>query len=61
LIKDGFTKIVCVWGVVVAGIPTMPDSNMLYAANVVAELMDPEQTGSPSNEKIRDKMSISGG
>jgi len=39
----------------------MPDSNILYAANVAALLMDPDQTGKPTNEKIRQKFAVAEG
>jgi len=47
LVKDTFAKIICVWGVVVAGTATMPDQNLQFAANVMANLLDPNGTGSP--------------
>jgi len=47
LVEHGFGKIVCVWGVLIAGTPKMLDSHLLYAANVAAEFLDPEGTGKP--------------
>ena len=56
LVNAGFRKVVCVWGTVVAGSPRMPDANMQYAANVFAQFLDPDATGKPKNELIREKL-----
>ena len=36
----GFTKFVCPFGMMIAGVSTMPDSMLLFAANVLATLLD---------------------
>jgi hypothetical protein len=52
---------VCVWGVVIGGTSTYPDANLLFTANVVANLLDPDNTGRPKNEAIRAKFAIASG
>jgi len=39
----------------------MPDSHLLYAANVAAEFLDPEGTGKPKNDRIRGAFSSNSG
>jgi len=53
--------VVCVWGVVLAGTTKFPDSNLLYGANVVANLLDPNENGKPDNEAIRKSFSAYNG
>lgn len=60
LASSRFTKIVCPFGVVVAGTSLYPVSNMHYAANVVASLLDSKNTGSAKDEDVRREMSASG-
>jgi len=58
MVAKGFAKLSCVWGVVIAGTKDMPDNNLLYAANVAAELLDPDATGKPKNEEIRKRFAV---
>ena len=46
---------------VVTGTPTLPDSTIQYAANVAAEFLDPQLTGKPVNEAIRNAFSLAEG
>jgi len=42
LTNAGFSKITCPFGVIVAGTPRFDNGSMLYSANIVAQLLDPE-------------------
>ena len=39
-ILAGYTKYTCVYGILIAGDSLYPDNNILYAANVLAYLLD---------------------
>jgi len=45
LLNTRFRKVVCPFGVVIAGTDLYPTANIKYAANVVANLLDPTGTG----------------
>ena len=42
LTDAGFSKMTCPFGVVIAGTPRWDEGSMLYSANIVANLLDPE-------------------
>lgn len=39
--SNGYTKFTCVYGVLIAGDSKYPDNNLLYAANVLQNLLNP--------------------
>lgn len=45
LVTAGYTKSVCPFGILIVGTSLYDDSYMQYAANVVANLMDPDHNG----------------
>ena len=61
LIKGGFTKVTCPYGIIVAGDPTYPDSMINYASNTIANIIDPTGTGTPWWEDARKYWSAWGG
>jgi hypothetical protein len=60
LLNSRFSKIVCPFGVVVAGTELYPVGNMHYAAKVVASLLDPENEGVAKDGDLRREMSAAG-
>ena len=59
--KAGFIKIVCPYGVVIAGTSGSHDIDLNYAANVVGDLLDPNSEGEAWDEDVRKAMSASHG
>jgi len=55
-----FTKLICPFGVVVAGTELYPEANLHYAANVVGSLLDPDNDGKVKDEDVRREMSAAG-
>jgi len=48
----GFTKFVCPFGLLIMGVASMPDSELLYAANVFAYLMDRNGDGTADSDTL---------
>ena len=42
-----YTKFTCPFSVLIGGTENFPDNNMLYTANILAYLLDPNGNGSP--------------
>ena len=51
-----YSKYVCAYGVLIVGTAAYPDENMLYAANLVANVLDPESTGKVKDSALRAKI-----
>lgn len=43
--KAGYTKFICVESILISGTERFPDNNLLYTANALASLLDPEADG----------------
>ena len=41
----GYTKFICPWGVVIGATSAYPDSNLQFAANTLAEILDQNKDG----------------
>ena len=48
----GFTKVACPFGVLVAGTDGYPENDLKFGANVIAEILDPEQNGVPADSAL---------
>ena len=56
-IDAGYTKFTCVYGILIAGDANYPDNNLLYAANVLAVLLDQDCKSDCENIKpVRDHL-----
>ena len=48
----GFTKVACPFGVLIAGTDGYPENDLKFGANVIAEILDPEQNGVPADSAL---------
>lgn len=56
LINAGFTKFTCPFSILIGGTDKFPDGNMLYTANVLAYLLDPNADGGASKNEVQKKL-----
>jgi hypothetical protein len=49
-----YTKYICAYGVLIVGTNDYPDANMLYAANTIANILDPANNGYVQDATFRE-------
>lgn len=51
--KGGFDKVTCPFGVLIIGSDHVPENDVKFAANVLAQLLDPDENGAPDSREVQ--------